>query len=724
MTTIREPYVEIDLTVQYSSIDLRPEPNTPIVGIVLRSDYYADYYYSLPERERVVNRKAIEINSKRDYLTKIVRGNYILPSDHLSLKNGYYLAGSVRLYVAPEIPRPQYANQAWGLDTPYPRVHFAATFFTTTVYNKAGTLSQEIMGFRINNNGNISTWFSSPIFRSEFIGNLNITNIIGIPHKLRVTIGSNSHDIAFIGINDNVYPIRTVAFVDFHTQPILFDNNPHVLVVTDQYLFFFQLRPNTQDRYNVFVFAQMNPDLSQLKDTMTIIQNIKFYKDTNPETVTPIDTGINITFAPTSSASLSDFNNLFSLPHSDYYYYLSYIVATEGIDGLYHYDNFLYGHNYSDANGNYALDHVSAVVVKNSSGVLWTVQAYDHDISSINFITINNNDITDCGRIPSYGSISHNVTLSNIIGACDVNVNGASIVNLEFSAAIARVKQLLNYKIGYSYNALSFSDALELLNMVDMITDNGYCASRADYNIYADSIALHAYKIDVDKVPALAVINLPFNIGASVAQNVISDPARSSTFLCAGYFRNEGLGYPTMLPVSSLYVQRVVSMYSILNAFSPIYNRPLMPISPIDKIYSEREREILLSKRINSLKPYEGAWVFNNNLTATMDNSIFKEENIRRLANTVARELMQLLKKFLGMQNTDKTRAQVVSLIKRMKEVIIDPHEYKPDEFIIVCDETNNRDFDRYLYVTIIVRMPLSIKYIELVTVAMDLEAA
>ena len=75
MTTIREPYVEIDLTVQYSSIDLRPEPNTPIVGIVLRSDYYADYYYSLPERERVVNRKAIEINSKRDYLTKIVRGN-------------------------------------------------------------------------------------------------------------------------------------------------------------------------------------------------------------------------------------------------------------------------------------------------------------------------------------------------------------------------------------------------------------------------------------------------------------------------------------------------------------------------------------------------------------------------------------------------------------------------------------------------------------------------
>jgi hypothetical protein len=717
MTTIREPYVEIDLTVQYSSIDLRPEPNTPIVGIVVRSDYYADYYYSLPERERVVNRRAIEINSKRDYLTKIVRGNYILPSDHLSLKNGYYLAGSVRLYVAPEIPTPRYANQASVI---YPTVRFAATFFTSTVYNKAGTLSQDIMGFWVNNNGNISIWFSSPVFRGEFTGNFNI---IGTIPKLRITIGSTTHDVAFIGINDNVYPIRTVAFVDFYTNPALFTENPHVLVITDQYLFFFQLANSSTNTYNVFVFAQMKPDLSQLKDTMTSIQNIKFYKDTNPETVTPIDTGINITFAPTDSTSLSDFNDLFSLPPSDYYYYVSYIVATNNNSGEYYYNSFIYGFNY---NG-YSLDYLSGVAVKptsNSSSASWALVAYDYDTAPSNSTSITITNITGCSDIPSSGSISHNVILSNTSTACDISVPGASIVNLAFNAAIARVQQLLNYKIGYSYDQLSFSDALELLNMVDMITDNGYCASRADYNIYADSIALHAYKIDLDKVPALAVINLPFNIGASVAQNVISDPARSSTFLCAGYFRNEGLGYLTMLPVSSLYVQRIVSMYSILNAFSPIYNRPLMPLGPIDRIYSEREREILLSKRINSLKPYEGAWVFNNNLTATMDNSIFKEENIRRLANTVARELMQLLKKFLGMQNTDKTRAQVVSLIKRMKEVIIDPHEYKPDEFIIVCDETNNRDFDRYLYVTIIVRMPLSIKYIELVTVAMDLEVA
>jgi len=722
MATIREPYVEIDLSVQYSSIDLRPEPNTPIVGIVVRSDYYADYFYSLPERERVVNRKAIEINSKRDYLNKIVRGNYILPSDHLSLKNGYYLAGSVRLYVAPEIPTPRYVNQAWGLTTPYPVVRFAATLFTATVHNKAGTLSQEIMGFWINNNGNTSIWFSSPTFRGEFTDTLSIAidSTDSMP-KLRVTRGTNSHNVAFIGINDSVYPIRTVAFVDFHTNGMLFIENPHVLVITDQYLFFFQLADSATNKYNVYVFSKMNPDLSQLKDKMTSIHEIKFYKDANPVAVTPIDIGINITFAPRDSISLSYFNNLFSLPPSDYYYYASYIAATDS-GGEYYYNTFIYGYNY----GTYALDYISGVAVKDTSvpsSVTWLVAAYDYDPSGSHIVPIT---VNDCSSIPSSGNINHNVILYNASGSCDINVIGVSeTINLEFSSAIARVKSLLNYKIGYSYSITSFEEALELLNMADMITDNGYCASRTDYNMYADIIAIYASKIDVDKVPALAVINLPFNIGASVAANVISEEsARSSTFLCAGYFRNEGLGYPTMLPVSSLYVQRVVSMHIILNAFSPIYNRPLMPLGPIDKIYSEREREILLSKRINSLKPYEGSWVFNNNLTATLDNSIFKEENIRRLANTVARELMQLLKKFLGMQNTDKTRAQVVALVKRMKEVIIDPHEYKPDEFIIVCDETNNRDFDRYLYVTIIVRMPLSVKYIELVTVAIDLESA
>jgi len=720
MTIIREPYVEIDLTVQYSSIDLRPEPNTPIVGIVLRSDYYADYYYSLPERERVVNRKAIEINSKRDYLTKIVRGNYILPSDHLSLKNGYYLAGSVRLYVAPEIPTPRYANQDYGWPTGYPNnVRFATTFFTTTVRNKTGSPSQDIMGFWINNNGDTSMWFSSPVFRGEFSGSFNVSTS-GASPILTITVGSSTHNVAFIGINDNVYPIRTVAFVDFYTQPQIFRHNPHVLVLTDEYLFFFQVTNNTGNEYKVFVFAKMKPDLSQLKDTMMSIHKVKFYKDTSTVTITPIDIGVTITFSPDSTL-LADFNTLFSSDPSTYYYYLSYIVASPTSSGNYDYSGYLYGYNYNDGSQYYPLDQIVVEGVKDNNGVFWAVTAYDHDDPSGNFITIS---VDSCRDILFFGNISHNVSLTNIGSGCEISVLGASRIDISYMAAIGRVKYLLSYKIGYTYDMSSFSDALELLNMADLITDNGYCAIRVDYPGYANMIADFAAKIDVDKVPALAVINLPFNIGASTATNNIPPTAASSTFLCAGYFRNESLGYPTMLPVSSLYVQRVVSMYSILNAFSPIYNRPLMPLSPIDKIYSEREREILLSKRINSLKPYEGAWAFNNNLTATLDNSIFKEENIRRLANTVARELMQLLKKFLGMQNTDKTRAQVVSLIKRMKEVIIDPHEYKPDEFIIVCDETNNRDFDRYLYVTIIVRMPLSIKYIELVTVAIDLEMA
>jgi hypothetical protein len=716
MAMIREPYVEIDLTVQYSSIDLRPEPNTPIVGIVLRSDYYANYYYSLSERERLVNRKAIEINSKRDYLTKIVRGNYILPSDHLSLKNGYYLAGTVRLYVAPEIPKTSYANQPYGLPDGYPNnVKFAATFFTTIVRHKSGSPSHDIMGFWVKDNDNVSIWFGSPVVYGIFNGSLNIS---GNPPMLTVGTGSTNHNVAFIGINDNVYPIRTVAFVEFYTMPIIFPYNPHILVLTDEYLIFFQAADHTGSNYKVFVLAKISTDLSQLRDTMMNIQRIKFYKDTTNNAITPVDTGISITFS-IDNALLNDFDTLFSSNPSNYYYYLSYIVANPSLSGTYDYSSFLYGHEYNWGGQYYSLDHIMVLGVKDNNGLNWVFTFYDYEWDDF----LSTTTISSCGAITFSGNvISHNVSLTNTGSGCDINVQDASEINISCSSAIGRVKYVVEYKIAYSYDLETFSEALELLNMADLIPDNGYCSSRTDYRSYASMIAEFAAEINVDKVPALAVINLPFNIGASVAENIIPPTAASSTFLCAGYFRNESLGYPTMLPVSSLYVQRVVSMYSILNAFSPIYNRPLMPLAPIDRIYSEREREILLSKRINSLKPYEGSWTFNNNLTATMDNSIFKEENIRRLANTVARELMQLLKKFLGMQNTGKTRAQVVSLIKRMKEVIIDPHEYKPDEFIIVCDETNNRDFDRYLYVTIIVRMPLSIKYIELVTVAIDLE--
>jgi hypothetical protein len=159
-----------------------------------------------------------------------------------------------------------------------------------------------------------------------------------------------------------------------------------------------------------------------------------------------------------------------------------------------------------------------------------------------------------------------------------------------------------------------------------------------------------------------------------------------------------------------------------LNEFAPVYNRGIIPISPIDKVYTRQQREELARKRINSLRPYNGAWVFNNNMTADLNNTIFKEENIRRLANAIARECKLVLKSFIGQKNVKETRDRVIVKVRDMLRKVIDIHKYKPTEYLIICDESNNRDYSRYLYVDISVRMPMSIKYVRLVQVAQLIE--
>ncbi|MCS7318004.1 MAG: hypothetical protein NZZ41_06855, partial [Candidatus Dojkabacteria bacterium] len=178
--------------------------------------------------------------------------------------------------------------------------------------------------------------------------------------------------------------------------------------------------------------------------------------------------------------------------------------------------------------------------------------------------------------------------------------------------------------------------------------------------------------------------------------------------------------YSVLLPATSLYAVLVTGQFRNFDEFAPVYQKLLVPVGPVDKVYSATEREILLTKRVNSLATYNGYWVFNNNFT-TNSTTIFKEENIRRLANAVARNLKIVLKQFVGRINNKKTREEVVEKVKQMLARTIDINRYKPDDYIITCDESNNTDNHNYLYVDIAIKMPMSIKYIHLTTVAMPI---
>lgn len=268
-----------------------------------------------------------------------------------------------------------------------------------------------------------------------------------------------------------------------------------------------------------------------------------------------------------------------------------------------------------------------------------------------------------------------------------------------------------------NYTSDTFQSALERLDNVDLLIDNGFTFTASDYNEYAHRIATQALSSEGEKVPALACINTPVNTPPNFSHGLTANVALN-TFLTTNYFKWSGLGFDVLLPASSLYAIRVTTQHNNLDEFAPIFNKPLISLVPIDKVYTDSERESLLRRRINSLRVYEGSWVFNNNITATSENIIFKEENIRRLANAIARECKLHLKTFIGQVNNKSTRERVINKLHEVFRKVILIHKYKPDDILVICDETNNRDYSNYLYVDIAIKMPLSIKYVHIVTVA------
>ena len=264
----------------------------------------------------------------------------------------------------------------------------------------------------------------------------------------------------------------------------------------------------------------------------------------------------------------------------------------------------------------------------------------------------------------------------------------------------------------------TFIEALERLDMVDVIIDNGFTTTKSDFDALAPQIISWAMNSVGEKVPAIGVVNTPFNTSASFSHTIATS---NIGFLSAGYYKWEGLGAPLMLPVSNLYALGITGKYRRFDEFSPIFTESLIPIGPVDKVYSSAERELLLSKKINTLYSYKGFWRFNNNLTTADNATLFKEEHLRRLANAIARNLKVLLKQYVGRENTDRLRKEVVTAIRQMLSTTIDINRYKPDDYIIVCDDSNNTDYSNYLYVDIAVKMPTSVKYITIVTMAMPI---
>ncbi|MEM4483880.1 MAG: hypothetical protein QXS19_08180, partial [Candidatus Methanomethylicia archaeon] len=117
-----EPFVAYDLQVVYPDIDIEILPGPPKVGGVVRSDLYnIKYITEQDEEKRERMRRPINIKRRSEIFSKELadRNTGIQPSDHLSLKNSFYLAGNVDLYLAPEIGNVTTTNMIMNYDDRY-----------------------------------------------------------------------------------------------------------------------------------------------------------------------------------------------------------------------------------------------------------------------------------------------------------------------------------------------------------------------------------------------------------------------------------------------------------------------------------------------------------------------------------------------------------------------------------------------------------------------------
>ena len=727
MSLIREPYVNIDLTVQYRDLDIEPLPNTPIVGGVVRSNYYADYYYNLSEKDRIRERKAIEIKTKRQFFEKITMNNPVKPEDHLSLKNAYYLSGSVHAFFAPEIPNVKHSTSAFLTNNINIRDRVSLTHFFAYRIDNNNILNTTFMSAIWDNETDFATFYTIPIIRYINLPDIQVNNQV-------IQSVSGNAPIYYLNINGNSEKILFAYECDIEDPLLHFTSlntsRPIYIIITKNYLLY--IRKDTSTTTTGFLFKKMaNFDAQSMIDLHNELISSTLALCTDDMTGNfhnfsprPIHSPVGATIS--NSTAYGDLISFLSGLTDDKLFYLNnYILAliTSLPNQLPYvpYNTSQYGINVRIGSNNHNIVFYNFYFIRSCTNAgcnnSFLTAAYESNSQT----PINNQPPS----LITSGYFQKNLTVTNTPTSFSAFVNNYNdSFEIYGSSVILKITNKIIYRIDYHYDEITFTEAIQLLDMVDLLVDNGYCTTKRQFNTYSGIIASHAINMDGEKLPALAVINTPIAISpGDVTISSISPTEYVNTFLCANYFKYEGLGYPTLLPASSLYAVKVVSMFTTLTGYNPIYNKPIIPISPIDKVYSETERQILLNKAINSLKPYEGSWVFNNNVTlAAIQNNIFKEENIRRLANKIARELKLLLKTFIGRKNTKTTRASVVNTVKRMYAVHIEPHEYKPDEIQIICDDTNNRDYDRYLYVTILVKMPLSIKYIELVTVAMDLE--
>jgi len=202
-----------------------------------------------------------------------------------------------------------------------------------------------------------------------------------------------------------------------------------------------------------------------------------------------------------------------------------------------------------------------------------------------------------------------------------------------------------------------------------------------------------------------------------------SMPDDYNNYVLGPFDKNSGLtGWINYIAATTLYWERVMRNKSVGSEFAPVFDETtgLLAYNAPTKLLTKSVREDLLSvaSPINYVIYNENnmSYYANDNRTHYNSEDIMNEECNVRMAHKISNDLQDLMKQFKAKYNNEQTRQNVNDLINLYFQDNIMNQNFKPEEFMVICNETNNTDKvirAGKLAVTVKIRLYHSIKEIE-----------
>lgn len=131
--------------------------------------------------------------------------------------------------------------------------------------------------------------------------------------------------------------------------------------------------------------------------------------------------------------------------------------------------------------------------------------------------------------------------------------------------------------------------------------------------------------------------------------------------------------------------------------------------------FNKTKRQLLLTKRINTCTwdPQIRAWVANDNVTREVGDNVLADESNSRLAIRIAKNIPNVLKRFIGRKINDKTCKEVESALDTWFRTDIIPMGYTVEAYICECTYDEELARQNKIRVNVKTRYPRTSKYIE-----------